>query len=325
MRAGFSARWPRRGGPGRLTRLRLLAGACAAALLDVGMSHRLEHGGDAAASRVTMLSWNVLARNYTTYNAHFHCAAGPVEEPTQTRDRYTIAGEEIVRRFADFVFLQECEPGFFSPEWNLAATKLLEAYDVYPCLQDSSRRPFTSILVKRGGAVEVLEQTPLLVGGTVATGGMSKTATVVRVQVGGRRFAVASVHFAWDGNARARLRHAELLGDALGEESAIIAGDFNCQPGRLLEALEGATFFRRLRRIALPPGSMTGLTGDFSKEVYIDHVYISPELGDAKALALGKPASPWGDKASGPANVTGASDHVPISVELDLMLEPMEG
>lgn len=302
---------------------RLVAGGAAAAaavvLVGAGVSMTRTKQVDDSPGHVTMLSWNVLARPFTSYNQRFHRANGKVEEPSQTRERYTLAGEEIARRAADLVFLQEFEAGFLSPEWNLAAPKVTAGYEVFRCPQDLESGPGTAVLVKKAGtSVRVLDERPICVGGTSETGGRSKLATVVRVEAGAKRFAAVSAHFTWDGNAPQRLRHAELLGAAIGDSSAVVAGDFNCEPGPHLAALESSSFLGRMRRLELQPGATTGLTGDFSAEVCIDHVYVSADLGPAQASATARPKKPWGGNVTRPAKVAGASDHVPISAVLVL-------
>merc|ERR1712129_641468 len=102
-----------------------------------------------------------------------------------------------------------------------------------------------------------------------------------------------STHFAWDGAAPQRLHHAKLMGEHLQKGSLILGGDFNCQPGANLDALEASSFLGDAQRAPLPPGAMTGLSGDFSKQELIDHVYISQDLAVLSATALATPASPW--------------------------------
>ena len=269
---------------------------------------------------LSMLTWNVLARQYTKYNSEFHRASGKLEETTQqTRARYTMAGEEIVRRGCDIVFLQECEARFLQPEWNWAASKLLSDYHMFRCSQ-TVEDPGTAVLVRKDGRAAPTVSTPVCVGGTKETGGVSKVATLVPVLAASRRFTAVSAHFAFDQKAKQRLHHADLIKDAVGNESLVLAGDFNCEPGPNLEALEASSgLFGSLKRIPLPEGSATGLSGDFTKQVCIDHFYVSADLPPpVGAVALAQPASPWGGKVTRPAKVSGSSDHVPVLACLDL-------
>ena len=147
---------------------------------------------------------------------------------------------------------------------------------------------------------------------------------------------VGSCHF---GFGKARLHLANLIGKHLDKhteedsseelreglclsnlmrESVILGGDFNSEPGTSLESLQVSCFLGSMQRVNLPRWTTTGLNGNFSKKIQIDHVYISQDLSVLKgsAKALGEPSNPWGGEAqvSGPALVSGASDHVPVVV-----------
>lgn len=277
-----------------------------------------------ASPRLTMMTWNVLARPYTKHNWQHHRANTKVEEMHQTLSRYTYAGEEIMNQGLDLVFLQECEAEFTQPEWNLVASRLLSEYEFFRCPQEPHEGPGTAVLVRRGGRArpQVEPGRHLCVGGTTDTGGLSKRATIVPVTAGSHSLLAVSGHFAWDGETEKRLRHVEMVGEVVGDRSVILAGDFNCQPGPALDMLEKSSgLLSKLRRVHLPEGTMTGLSGDFQNEVCIDHVYLSPDLCSVWAAALAKPASPWDGKCMRPANVNGASDHVPVVVELNLFAE----
>jgi hypothetical protein len=92
-----------------------------------------------ASPRLSMMTWNVLARPYTKHNWQHHRANTKVEEMHQTLSRYTYAGEEIMNQGLDLVFLQECEAEFTQPEWNLVASRLLSEYEFSAALRSRTK------------------------------------------------------------------------------------------------------------------------------------------------------------------------------------------
>eukprot|EP00928_Gymnodinium_smaydae_P078560 TRINITY_DN6266_c0_g1_i1.p1 TRINITY_DN6266_c0_g1~~TRINITY_DN6266_c0_g1_i1.p1 ORF type:complete len:351 (+),score=24.00 TRINITY_DN6266_c0_g1_i1:59-1111(+) len=281
-----------------------------------------------AASNLQVMSWNILARPYTKYNFQHHRASGSdtnsVENKDQTVSRYTIAGEAILKQSCDIVLLQECEYEFTDEEWNNAAPRLLENYSFFRCPKDAEGGPGTAVLVRQDGqAVQLVDPGDhTCIGGSDETGGGSKVATVVPVQVLSWEILAISGHFAFDGLALKRLQHVEMISEYVGDKSIVLGGDFNSQPGTFLEEMEEqSSMFGGLKRAVLPEGSMTGLSGDFSRQVCIDHIYTSKDISHVRAFPMGIPASPWAGlegPQTHPANVTGASDHVPIYLELKL-------
>lgn len=298
-------------------------GVSAAAVL-LGASYRYYSVKPAETTgRFSVMTWNVLARPFTKYNQKFHRARQNIEEEVQTRTRYTMAGEHIANQSSDLVFLQECEGSFFDSHWNLAADKLLLEYSMFRCTQGDD--PGTAVLVKKAGRATSAASSPICIGGSEETGGSSKFATLVPVKAGTKELLAVSVHFTWDGQAPKRQRHAELIGRELEHNkhvrghSIILGGDFNCEPGERLSELESASFLGGLRRAELPDGRATGLSGDFSQTVCIDHFYTSRDLGEPAAQVSAWPASPWGGKVTRPAKVSAASDHLPVTIELDAL------
>eukprot|EP00930_Biecheleria_cincta_P035417 TRINITY_DN24360_c0_g1_i1.p1 TRINITY_DN24360_c0_g1~~TRINITY_DN24360_c0_g1_i1.p1 ORF type:complete len:321 (-),score=40.46 TRINITY_DN24360_c0_g1_i1:169-1131(-) len=279
------------------------------------------NGPISADADLSVMTWNVLARPYTKYNAAFHNAPqvsekkhNIEEETSQTVDRYTMAGNQIVGHGSDIVFLQECEADFFNPAWNKAAKKLLEDYSVFPCRMNSN--PGTAILVKKAGSAAAAVTKPVCIGGTKETGGPSKIATVLPVRYGSRTLKAVSGHFAFDGAKEKRSFHFGLLEKELDTSSVILGGDFNCQPGANLEELEGFSFLHYMQRAKLPQGIATGLNGNFSERVCIDHIYFSNDFLLRSIAALDKPRSPWVAEGKEPGKVTSASDHVPVVARL---------
>lgn len=265
---------------------------------------------------LSVLSWNILARPFTKHNKDWHRNAGKTEHPSQTCQRYTLAGEHIVQTGSDVVLLQECEAAFFDARWNSAAQSMLAAYDVFPVFGGGGA-PGTAILVRKGGRVVAGAESPVCIGGGEDTGGSSKVAAILPVRIGSKSALVSSVHFTWDGMARQRQHHAKLVGEYIGHGCSIVfGGDFNCTPGKKLAELESHSFLGGLQRAELPNRAATGLNGDFSRRVCIDHVYVSSDMEVLRADVLGTPGSPWGGQEEEPATVQAASDHVPVLVEL---------
>lgn len=268
--------------------------------------------------KLSVMTFNVLARPYTKYNQKFHRAQTAVEDVLQTRTRYTLAAEEITSTGTDIVFLQECEAAFFERDWNHAAPKLLDRYYIFACRKskDDVEQPGTAVLVQKAGRATATASQPVCIGYSGGDGfDFSKVATIVPMQFGGKAFEAASTHFTWDGDAASREHHAKLVGDGLkNAKSVVFGGDFNSQPGVSLEQLESKTFLGGLRRAALQEGNATGLYKDFSKTEYIDHIYASRDWSPLSSLALRKPCSPWDETGK----VTAPSDHVPVVVELKL-------
>mmetsp|Transcript_41148 Transcript_41148/g.92402 ORF Transcript_41148/g.92402 Transcript_41148/m.92402 type:complete len:310 (-) Transcript_41148:28-957(-) len=288
----------------------LLAGA--SALLVGGVAYRYGVGSQPSPGPKVMkvMSYNVLARPYTTYNTMHHRAPSRIEDKVQTITRYTLAGETILSSGSDVVLLQECEGAFFKSDWNAAAERLAQQYTVFLC--GEGEKPGTAILVKKTGEVTPLAEKALWIGGTDATGGVSKSAAILPVQFGHKTVDMVSVHFTWDGLHQKRTHHAQLLGGSLQSSSIVLAGDFNCEPGKMLNDLEQASFLKSMQRAALLNNAPTGLSSDFSKEVALDHLYTSADLQVITAFAQGRPDSPWGGSLSRPAKVARASDHVPV-------------
>ena len=111
-----------------------------------------------------------------------------------------------------------------------------------------------------------------------------------------------------------------LANDPAFKQAFVLGGDWNAAAqGKGLADLFAQTWLgARARLLALPHGQHTGLSGDFSKQVVIDHFAVSANgLGHISHVqALDMPRSPYGEGA--PAQVVGASDHVPLLLQLVL-------
>ena len=82
----------------------------------------------ADATRFVVRTLNLLAREFTKHNARFHGHRDShgLEAVWQTQQRYMLSAAGLLTSNADAVCLQECAPGFFSPEHNRLAADLLE-------------------------------------------------------------------------------------------------------------------------------------------------------------------------------------------------------
>ena len=259
-------------------------------LLGLALSEECSNCEEALA----VMSFNVLARRYTRHNSAFHQAGvGGVESRGQTAARHAKAAEQIWAAAPEAVLLQECGPDF------LEAAQLAK-YRAFRC---GAEGPGAAVLLREGWGFDA---GLTCLGGTEAAGGSSKSAAVVQVQLPGARLALVSVHFSHEPLPRQHLadlvsRHLQHLAPDL----RVVAGDFNLEPGAELRALERS--FRASR--AVPDVCATGLAPDFASRRCLDHVLVSGRV--CRSAVLGVPQNPWG----GPqAQVTGASDHVPLMV-----------
>lgn len=240
----------------------------------------------------------------------------------QTRQRYSMAGCHLLERSVDIVLLQECEAAFFSPDMNSEASKINQHYHVLAC--HIGENPGTAVLVKRNGQANLMNpyQKPMCVGGGDFPAYIS---TIVQLMVGIHPVTLVSVHVQyWPVATGKAIHQLKLLEDALVDQRClIVGGDFNAgttPPNEHLAELEANTLFGSLKRAKLVPGTMTGLVGDFSAKVNIDHIYTSQQLEIASAHALAVPCEggPYSMEGSGPAEVVYASDHVPILAHIKL-------
>lgn len=271
---------------------------------------------------LSVLTWNVLAAPYTKYNWKWHRAGAAMdcELEEQTRKRYSAAGRDLLEHAADVVLLQECEADFFSPRMNSEAGGIAQLYRVFACR--CVNRPGTAVLVKREGSASPVspDQKPWCTGGEE---GSPYVSTVMPLMVGPHRVTVASVHVQFWPVAKDQAIHSlkELEAALRSQPHVIVGGDFNAgttPPNEHLSELEASTMFGSLTRAKLHPGTMTGLVGDFSAQVVIDHIYTSGGLGIASAYALATPLSggPYSLEGYGPADVVCASDHVPVMAHI---------
>ena len=268
------------------------------------------------ACKISIMIFNLLAHSHTHHNWLSHGASERRNELSGQKDeRYKKSKKIVVRAEPDIVLLQECDADFIIKAQDLH-------YHIFAA--GDNKNPGTAVLVKKTLVEEKTSMQCTNIGGTEKTG--YKTATLVKIQIFATTFYVVSVHFAGGDNFGKRIAYAQLIEDQLpkeigkGEVSILLGGDFNCQPERGLKYLSEHTFICNLHRVKLSEKSMTGLSADFKTQVCIDHFYyylshsLEAKSEEARTLAdQGEPKSPWTN-----GTVSGASDHVPVLVELVL-------
>jgi endonuclease/exonuclease/phosphatase family metal-dependent hydrolase len=311
-----------------------------------------------------VMSWNLLAHEFTGYEAEHHRnkEAGqrsPKEHPGQFSQRCERARRIILDKNAAVVLLQEVSYSFLNdssyggslpPSHSL--DQLYCRYRVVAAFGDGgggggAREPGTAVLIRKD--VSVVDQ--FVVPGSVAqTGGTSKSACGVCMQLRDVRAWAISIHTTWGGNAEAsqkRLNHLQLLLDATTTrlspgDAVVVGGDFNCSAtDPQLSAIDASCCLAGLKRVALPGHTFT--SGD-GKSCCIDHFFLSaalcPRLLAAEVqplLGAGQPCAhcpptcsphpPFSHRSSyqlsdpssvGPAQVIGASDHAWIALQLNV-------
>jgi endonuclease/exonuclease/phosphatase family metal-dependent hydrolase len=264
-----------------------------------------------------VMSWNLLAHEFTGYEAenHRNKEAGqrfPKEHTDQCSQRCERARRIILDKNAAVVLLQEVSYSFLNdsshggslpPSHSL--DELYRRYRVVAAFGDSGGgawEPGTAVLIRKD--VCVVDQ--FVVPGSVAqTGGTSKSACGVCVQLRHMRAWAVSIHTTWGGNAEAsqrRLNHLQLLHDAMATrlspgDAVVLGGDFNCSDSDpQLSAIEASGGLAGLKRVTLPGHTFT--SGD-GKSCCIDHFFLSAALcrrllaADVQPLVgAGQPCAP---------------------------------
>ena len=237
-----------------------------------------------ASLRFTLRSHNLLAAPYTKYNAKFHRNTGSKkrESVAQTRARYSLAAEAMLRSHADVVCLQECEPAFFDAATNEHAAALADVYEIFPCFGARKNRagvvaftqPGAALLLRResaggrliqaGAPVYVRGDADTTTGKVVPTGGVSKSAVILPTKVvhadddedddeeeeEDEPICICSAHFSWNPDERTALlsliEEATAASQGLSSSSSfVLAGDFNAKLSDL-PAMEASTPLRFL-------------------------------------------------------------------------------
>ena len=295
-----------------------------------------------SSQSISMLTWNVLARDYTKYNKELpgcvqghHNPEGRLETVEQTRARHKLAVTAIIERAPDAVLLQELSADFFDTEFNPFAAILQDHFVLVKATNDAG--PGTGVLLRKSGPLRPAGLT-LSVGGSEETGGTSKSASGVLVRLDDqpeRPIWLISIHLTpYKYSPEKVCVHLAQLGDALRSYAnhstgatrmapprMVIGGDLNAEPSevrkiqRACPTLGGALYH-------VDASGPTGLSSDFSSAEYIDHLFLSPGLRTTGPVVLERePGSPYGipAQASVPSPVIGASDHVWQSVDIELV------
>ena len=169
----------------------------------------------------TVLSWNVLAREFTMYNreppgcvqGHQNAAADGLESDEQTAVRYRFASEALLRQAPDAILLQELSTDFFDSRTNPLADALLQQFQV--AHQTNSAGPGTAVLVRKAGPLTVTGVVRSVGASEELTGGTSKSASAVLVDVNGAACWLVSVHLApYKFRPEAVRAHLALMGEA---------------------------------------------------------------------------------------------------------------
>ena len=134
-----------------------------------------------------------------------------------------------------------------------------------------------------------------------------------------QQWTFASCHFTWDGAAKEREHHVALLEPEFsGKQRFVLGGDWNAaggQPSSSLRVLQERTWLgRHGEHVPLRPPPR-GTHFKEQESAVIDHFFVSSDVRiGARAKALKEPSCPYGDGS--PAAVVGASDHVPILLQV---------
>lgn len=321
----------------------LIFGAAAAAALLAYRSYKSHEAP--SPTTFTVLSWNVLAREFTMFNKEepgcvrgHHNPDDKLESRAQTAARYGLATDALLARAPDAVLLQELSVDFFDGDVNPRADALLALFRVAHKIH-SPGKPGTAVLLRKDSPLE-FTGTVLSAGASEElTGGTSKSACGVLVTVAGRGTTaptaiwLISLHMApHKYNPQGASKLLELIGDSYRHaclvENApaarvVLGGDFNAEPHEMDTLQREAPFLGGLLARLVPPGP-TGLSADFGHEETIDHLLLSPGLHLQGPMEMERrPAGgPYAALAAGGAGVGGAasvvapSDHVWQSIRV---------
>ena len=149
-----------------------------------------DDGHRQTSQQFTVLSWNVLAAEFTNFNHKPPgCVQGhlnpdsKLESKAQTAARYTLTSDALLARAPDAVLLQECSKHFFSAAVNPRAPALLEQFAVAHASNEEG--PGTAVLLLKNGRLASTGATFTAGGSDWVTGGTSKSASAVLVTLKG--------------------------------------------------------------------------------------------------------------------------------------------
>mmetsp|Transcript_66952 Transcript_66952/g.153390 ORF Transcript_66952/g.153390 Transcript_66952/m.153390 type:complete len:343 (+) Transcript_66952:28-1056(+) len=289
-----------------------------------------------------ILTWNVLAAEYTTHQKKFHRAEKfkGREAPWQTKCRFRRIRSRILAEKADFVLLQEFHTNSWRETLEMEVDKLFPGYMLYDA--DPSG-PVAAVLVGKSWECKDLIQ---IQGSKTVTGGSSKTAVGVAVQLPDGLLWVISAHFQYfpQGFLEKKFPDAKQqfvnLANAIeeqlwdrGAESndyIIIGADFNADRHYIkksamqhIDKMIQGLFLERLQQSE--DVGPTALDADWSGNTSIDMFYFGPGVVAREAQRQKSPHCPYHPKdVVEPAGVMGDSDHVWVSMVFEVCWPPPE-
>jgi endonuclease/exonuclease/phosphatase family metal-dependent hydrolase len=229
-----------------------------------------------------IMSWNLLAYEFTGHESRNHRnelpgQAAPLEHINQFIERCERARHTILARNAAVVLLQEVSFSFLNdlthgglcpPSDSLDA--LYCRYQVIPVFGNSGdgfREPGTAVLIRKD--IIVAEQFAVP-GSANVTGGTSKSACAVCLQLMDMRMWCVSIHTTWGGTAEAvqkRLHHLRLVHEAMAirlpSDVVIIGGDFNCsERDPKFADITSCDLVADLKRVQIPGCTITHAGGE---------------------------------------------------------------
>jgi len=300
---------------------------------------------------LTVLSWNILAREHTWHIDAFHNNTHPedrvkggfLESTAMTSARYSLVVAEILLQKPAVALLQEAEASFMNTSLNVQLPQLLAAYGVFPRRNDTlwsggwnDTLDDGSDAITWGPGVVALvrldiEASLVEIPGNASTGGRGKAAVMAAVWrqqgiVRSVKDLFMGIHLPWVGdrftaaNASGIEERSEkrqfLLSLAMeklsAHEPACILGDFNVEAGDAHGRWpEVQSALHGFERV--PMAGPTGLHTDLQTKVTIDHIFCRGIR--VKSLELGPVASPYKQTPSG-VQINAASDHAWITAHI---------
>jgi endonuclease/exonuclease/phosphatase (EEP) superfamily protein YafD len=227
------------------------------------------------SSNIKIISWNLLAHEFTHYNyqSDEHGQPNCKETIEQTICRYNIIINEIIKQDSDVYLLQEVSEQFLNKYSE--NSKLHDIYYIYTTF-GIDMSPGTSILIKKSSSFlnicyfDKIEACQL---------NGNKTSTVVSFDILDQKIILVSIHTVSMRNngIEVRLYHLSQLSNILNKlidnknMSVIIGGDFNChKPSEYYIDLIDNTILKKFNSIDY--GSL--LTCKMHERVScIDHIF----------------------------------------------------
>jgi hypothetical protein len=232
------------------------------------------------ANEIKVLSYNILAREFTHYQYKYHKnGKNKCESKLQTNQRHKLCVNEIMKEYPDIALLQEVSPSFLN--LNTFNEILYKNYNFYNTSGGPTLSPGTALLIKKKDIFNSIPHVIDRVHGSDKTGGGSKCSTVVILTINNNKIAFVSIHATWDGNIDKRFHHIsqleELLINKHEVKSIIIGGDFNCHyPSNNLKSLLDNSFLGQLKQVNLGLNTMTSITEE--RTSCIDHLFYSNNI-----------------------------------------------